>query len=63
MKRTDIEMTPVLKDFLNFDLGHMNVSKYPNRHPDIEYAEGLKLDLYYPKGQKEKYPHLMIYLL
>ncbi len=56
MKRTDIEMTSVLKDFLNFDLGHMNVSKYPNRHPDIEYAEGLKLDLYYPRGQKEKYP-------
>ncbi|MGN1388363.1 MAG: alpha/beta hydrolase fold domain-containing protein [Bulleidia sp.] len=56
MKRTDIEMTPVLKDFLDFDLGHMDISKYPTRHPDIEYAEGLKLDLYYPEEQKEKYP-------
>lgn len=56
MKRTDIVMTPVLKDFLAFDLGHMDVTKYTTRHPDIAYAEGLKLDLYYPEEQREKYP-------
>lgn len=56
MKRTDIVMTPMLKGFLDYDLGHMEVSNYPTRKPDIEYTEGLKLDLYYPEEKREKYP-------
>lgn len=56
MKRTDIEMTPYLENFLNFDLGHMNIDRYPNRIADIPYSDGLKLDLYYPNIKKEKYP-------
>ena len=56
MKRTDIVMTPALEKFLAFDLGHMEIEKYPTRHPDIAYADGLKLDLYYPGEKKELYP-------
>ncbi len=56
MKRTDIVMTPYLENFLNFDLGHMNIDRYPNRVADIDYSDGLKLDLYYPEEKKEKYP-------
>lgn len=56
MKRTDIELTPYLEGFLNFDLGHMNIDRYPNRKADIAYTDGLKLDLYYPDNEQEKYP-------
>lgn len=54
--RDDIVMTEYLKNFLAFDLGHMNLKKYPKRIADLVYAGDLKLDLYYPEQKREKYP-------
>ncbi|MBR2991559.1 MAG: alpha/beta hydrolase [Solobacterium sp.] len=56
MRRTDIRMTENLKNFLAFELGHMNEDLYTKKIKDIEYTPGLKLDLYYPEEEKETYP-------
>lgn len=60
MKRTDIEMTPFLKNFLAFDLGHMNEDRFNNKILDIEYTDGLKCDIYYPDIKKDSYPVFLI---
>ena len=60
MKRNDIKMTPFLENFLSFDLGHMNEDKFQNKIKDINYYDDLKLDIYYPNIQKDKYPVFLI---
>ena len=60
MKRTDIVMTDELKAFLDFDLGHMNEEQYTNKIKDVVYFNDLKLDIYYPDEEKEKYPVFVI---
>lgn len=62
MRRTDIVMTEALKSFLEFDLGHMDESKFPNVVKDVVYSEDdrLKLDIYYPDEVKDKYPVFLI---
>ena len=51
MKRTDIVMTEELKNFLAFDLGHMNEEAFTNKITDIPYCDDpeLLMDIYYPE--------------
>jgi len=62
MKRKDIVMTDELKDFLSFDLGHMNEERFTNKVYDVQYSkkEELKCDIYYPEKKQEKYPVFLI---
>ena len=62
MKRKDIIMTEELKDFLSFDLGHMDESKFENKVYDVIYSnnEDLSCDIYYPEEKKDKYPVFLI---
>ncbi len=58
--RKDFKLTPKLKEFLSFDLGSMDKSKYTNKILDITYYKDLKCDIYYPDITKEKYPVFLI---
>ncbi len=58
--RKDFKLTPKLKEFLSFDLGSMDKSKYTNKILDITYYKDLKCDIYYPDIAKEKYPVFLI---
>ena len=60
MRRTDIEMTERLKSFLDFDLGHMDESKFNNKVLDVNYYKDVNLDIYYPDDKKDKYPVFLI---
>lgn len=60
MRRTDIEMTDNLRNFLSFDLGHMDESKFTNKIKDINYYKDVNLDIYYPDEKKDKYPVFLI---
>ncbi len=51
MKRNDIVMNEYLTNFLKFDLGHMDVSKYNKKILDINYYNDLNLDLYFPDSE------------
>ena len=58
--RKDFKLTPKLKEFLSYDLGYMDKTKYPNKLVDIPYYKDLKLDIYYPSIKKDKYPVFLI---
>ena len=60
MRRTDIEMTERLKSFLDFDLGHMDESKFNNKVLDVNYYKDVNLDIYYPDDKQDKYPVFLI---
>lgn len=60
MKRTDLEMTETLRNFLNFDLGHMHLESFPTRQADIPYTKENCLDLYYPQEKKDSYPLVIV---
>ncbi len=58
--RKDFKLTPKLKEFLSYDLGYMDKTKYPNKLVDIPYYKDLKLDIYYPSIKKDNYPVFLI---
>lgn len=62
MKRNDIVLTDELKSFLSFDLGHLNEDRFTRKGCDIQYSHNpdLKLDVYYPEEEKDRYPVFLI---
>lgn len=58
--RKNFQLTPKLKEFLSFDLGSMDKTKYKNKIVDISYYKDLKCDIYYPDEIKDKYPVFLI---
>lgn len=58
--RKDFKLTPKLKEFLSFDLGEMDKTKYKNKIVDVTYYKELKCDIYYPDEIKDKYPVFLI---
>ncbi len=58
--RKDFQLTPKLKEFLSYDLGVMDKSKYKHKIVDIFYNKKMTCDIYYPDIVQDSYPVFLI---